>query len=99
MEKGTLRLAERMLRAAILDVLRGVLDPTRPDTGISIVDTGLVHRIDVDGNRARVELMLASGSHPVASSLVTEVRRRLEALPEVDRADVAVCRNPKDDRS
>lgn len=90
MEEGTLRLAERMLRAAILDVLCSVLDPSRRDGGISIVDTGLVRRVGVDGNRARVELMLAPGSAPVAASLVAEVRRCLEALPEVDRADVEV---------
>lgn len=90
MEESAVRLAEHMLRAAILEVLRSVLDPTRGDGALSIVDTNLVRRVGVDGNRARVELMLTSGRLPFAPGLLNEVRRRLEALPEVDRADVEV---------
>jgi metal-sulfur cluster biosynthetic enzyme len=90
-EESSVRLAERMLRAAILDVLRSVVDPSRGDGGRSIVDTGLVRHVGVDGNGARVELMLTSGGLPFAPGLVNEVRRRLEALPEVDRADVEVA--------
>jgi metal-sulfur cluster biosynthetic enzyme len=70
--------------------LSEVFDPCCRDKGISVVDLGLVHAVSVSGRHARVELLLTSGWCPFAAAVLTEVRERMEALPEVDSAEVEV---------
>lgn len=84
------RRREHVLRGVIVDALRGVFDPCCEEKGISVVDMGLVRDVVVDGDRARVELVLTSGWCPFAARLVTEVQQRVESLPEVARAEVEV---------
>jgi metal-sulfur cluster biosynthetic enzyme len=70
--------------------LSTVYDPCCRDKGISVVDMGLVHRVSVHDRHARVELLLTSGWCPFAARVLTEVTERVEELPEVDTAEVAV---------
>ncbi|OLF16491.1 metal-sulfur cluster assembly factor [Actinophytocola xanthii] len=70
--------------------LAAVFDPCCRDKGISVVDMGLVHSVSVEGRHARVELLLTSGWCPFAAAVLGEVRDRMEALPEVDSAEVEV---------
>lgn len=73
-----------------LTALSDVFDPCCREKGISVVDMGLVHTVSVAGRHARVELLLTSGWCPFATRVLTEVRDRIEALPEVDTAEVEV---------
>jgi len=73
-----------------LTALSDVYDPCCREKGISVVDMGLVHTVSVDDRHARVELLLTSGWCPFASRVLTEVRDRIEAMPEVDTAEVEV---------
>lgn len=73
-----------------LDTLASVFDPCCRERGISIVDMGLVRSLQVEGGEARVELILTSGWCPFASRVLTEVKERLEATPEIHHADVRV---------
>jgi metal-sulfur cluster biosynthetic enzyme len=73
-----------------LTALSDVFDPCCREKGISVVDMGLVHAVTVHDRHARVELLLTSGWCPFASRVLTEVRDRIEALPEVDSADVEI---------
>jgi metal-sulfur cluster biosynthetic enzyme len=78
---------------AIVDALRTVHDPCCEERGISVVDMGLIRSVDtakVDGGDARVELLLTSGWCPFAAHLVTAIRDRVEALPEVGKASVEI---------
>ena len=78
------------LPTAIIDALRSVYDPCCQERGISVVDMGLVRSVDVDGDQARVELVLTTGWCPFTTHLLTAVRERVESLPEVDGAAVEV---------
>ncbi len=73
-----------------LTALSEVYDPCCREKGISVVDMGLVHAVSVAGRHARVELLLTSGWCPFAARVLTEVRERVEELPDVDTAEVEV---------
>jgi metal-sulfur cluster biosynthetic enzyme len=75
---------------AYLDALRDVYDPCCREKGISVVDMGLVRSVTVHDGHARVELLLTSGWCPFASRVLTEVRDRITALPDVSDTDVEV---------
>jgi metal-sulfur cluster biosynthetic enzyme len=78
------------LPTAIIDALRSVYDPCCQERGISVVDMGLVRSVDVDGDQARVELVLTTGWCPFTTHLLTAVRERVASLPEVEGAAVEV---------
>jgi metal-sulfur cluster biosynthetic enzyme len=73
---------------AVLEALRGVIDPCCKEKGINVVDMGLVHTVDVTGADARVRLVLTSGWCPFAVDLVGEVRAAVQGVHGVQRADV-----------
>jgi metal-sulfur cluster biosynthetic enzyme len=73
-----------------LDALADVYDPCCREKGISVIDMGLLHRVSVVDGHARVELLLTSGWCPFATRVLTDVRERVEALPDVESAEVEV---------
>ena len=90
MEDGTPHLRDRMLRDAIVEVLRGPFDPAGQGADISLVDAGLIGDVVVDQDRARVELPLPGEWSPFVGPLVAEVQRRVQALPEVTVTEIVV---------
>jgi metal-sulfur cluster biosynthetic enzyme len=78
------------IRAAIMDQLRAVYDPCCQEKGISVVDMGLVRSVALDGDRARVELLLTTGWCPFAANLIGMISERVEALPQVSAASVEI---------
>jgi hypothetical protein len=89
MGEGSSRLRDRMLRDAVVEVLQGTPGTNRQEAGWE-VGVGRVGGVTVDGDRARVVLVLTTGWCPAAPSLVTEVARRLQSLAEVARFEVTV---------
>jgi metal-sulfur cluster biosynthetic enzyme len=75
---------------AIVDALRTVYDPCCKEYGISVVDMGLIDSLHVTDDEARVELVLTSGWCPFAVHLLTEVRERIESVPEIAGATVEI---------
>lgn len=73
-----------------IDALADVYDPCCREKGISVIDMGLLHRVSVAEGHARVELLLTSGWCPFAARVLTDVRERVEALPDVQSAEVEV---------
>jgi metal-sulfur cluster biosynthetic enzyme len=73
-----------------LDALSSIYDPCCRERGISIVDMGLVRSVEVEGDHARVELILTSGWCPFASRVLSEVREAVQALPEIGDVSVEV---------
>lgn len=73
---------------AVRDVLSDVYDPCCRDKGISVVDMGLLHRAEIDGGAARVELMLTSGWCPFAAAVLTDIETAVRSLPGVESATV-----------
>jgi hypothetical protein len=85
------QLRDRMLRDAIVEVLRGNFDASGHGDAISLVDAGFIGQITVAGDRVRVDLALPEKWSPFAGSLASEVRRRIQVLPEVALTEVSVC--------
>jgi len=90
MDAGQAQLRDRMLRHAIVEVLRSTFDASGGGEVVALVDAGLVGQVIVDGDRVRVQLVLPPKWTPFAGSLATEVQRRVQALPEVTRIEVSV---------
>lgn len=96
MDEASARLRNRMLRDAIVDVLREC-PVAGPDGGGLVID--LVRRVTVDGDRARIELAAGFPAGGGMTGLAGEVRRRVESLPEVSRAHVTVVPGPAVERA
>lgn len=76
---------------AIVEALRGVIDPCCRERGISVVDMGLIDEVQVeDDGRARVEIVLTSGWCPFQVDLLDEIGAAVRSVPEVDDAEVAI---------
>jgi metal-sulfur cluster biosynthetic enzyme len=84
------RASEPDVSAAVIEALRSVYDPCCREQGISVVDMGLIDSVSFDGRDARLELVLTSGWCPFAVELLTAVRERVEALPDVAGAAVEI---------
>jgi FeS assembly SUF system protein len=71
---------------ALWDALRDVYDPEIP---VSIVELGLVYRLEVkDGNKVEIDMTLTAPGCPVAPQIMAEAEEKLHAVPDV--ADVKV---------
>jgi metal-sulfur cluster biosynthetic enzyme len=81
---------EPEVAAAVVEALRSVYDPCCREQGISVVDMGLVESVRFADGETRLELVLTSGWCPFAVELLTAVRERVEALPEVEGATVEI---------
>lgn len=89
--------AQRALESTVVEVLRTVFDPEIP---VNIYDLGLVYRIDIDAeNHVKVTMTLTSPGCPVAGSLPGQVEQRIEAIPEVKKAEVDLVWDPPWDKS
>jgi metal-sulfur cluster biosynthetic enzyme len=90
MDTGQTQLRDRMLRDAIMEVLRSPFDPAGQGADISLVDAGLIGHVAVAEDRVRVELPLPGEWSPFVGPLVAEVQRRVQALPEVTVTEITV---------
>jgi len=73
--------------ASLRQQIEGITDP---HNGESLGNSGAVHRVEVRGDRAEVEIVL---DYPAASweqTLTEEVSRLATALPDVDKAEVTI---------
>jgi metal-sulfur cluster biosynthetic enzyme len=77
-------------QTTVMEALRGVYDPCCQEKGISVVDMGLVRSVAVDGDQARVELLLTTGWCPFAANLVGMISERVAAVPGLAGADVEI---------
>ena len=81
-----------MTEADVLQALRAVEDP---EAGMSIVDLGLVYRIDFAAGRIAVDLTMTSPACPVAPQLVDEAVAAIRAIaPEAADVDVRLVWDP-----
>lgn len=64
-------ITENQKEAGVWASLKQVLDP---EVGISIVDLGLIYKVEVIGHRALIEMTMTSPSCPLSVNIVDEVR-------------------------
>jgi metal-sulfur cluster biosynthetic enzyme len=81
---------ETDLEADIYNELEQVLDPcsTFTDNPVSIVDLGLVEDVEVDGRKARIELLPTNQMCMYMMNMSDEIQDRLSDHPELN--DIAV---------
>jgi ATP-binding protein involved in chromosome partitioning len=72
---------------AVLDALRGVVDP---DLHQDIVSLGFVQDVTVDGGRVAFRIELTTPACPVKDQMEREARERVGALPGVDSVEVVM---------
>jgi len=77
-------------QTTVMEALRGIYDPCCQEKGISVVDMGLVRSVAIDGDQARVELLLTTGWCPFAANLVGMISERVAAVPGLAGADVEI---------
>ena len=76
--------------AAVMEALASVYDPCCQEKGLSVVDMGLVRRVDLDAERPRVELVLTTGWCPFAANLLGEITERVAAVPGMAGSTVEI---------
>ncbi|HUK05626.1 MAG TPA: metal-sulfur cluster assembly factor [Burkholderiales bacterium] len=75
-----------------LEALRAVQDP---EAGMSIVDLGLVYRVEVKDKRIEVDLTMTSPACPVAPQLVDEAVAAIRTIaPEAADVEVRLVWDP-----
>ena len=95
MDGSHTQLRDRMLRDAIVEVLRRPFDASGDREVISVVDAGLLGQVTVEGDRVRIELAVPPKWSPFAGSLTSEIHRRVQALPEVTLTEITVIAGPR----
>ncbi len=68
-----------------------VLDP---ETGVNVVDLGLIYGLSRDGGAVRVTMTLTTRACPAGAAMVEGVKRRLEQIDGVETVDVEVTFEP-----
>jgi metal-sulfur cluster biosynthetic enzyme len=77
---------------AVREALRSVDDP---EVGISIVDLGLVYRIDVAPQRVHVEMTMTTPACPMGDLITDNARRAVGALlPQGVDVDIELVWEP-----
>jgi metal-sulfur cluster biosynthetic enzyme len=76
--------------AAVMEALTSVYDPCCREKGLSVVDMGLVRRVDLDGEQPRVELVLTTGWCPFAANLVGQISEKVAAVTGTAGATVEI---------
>lgn len=84
------------LKESIMGALELVVDP---ELGIDIVNLGLVYNVEMDeeGNLTVTMTLTAMGC-PLAGTIVDQVKRATEDLPEVKSCEVNIVWNPPWDK-
>ncbi len=68
-----------------------VLDP---ETGVNVVDLGLIYGLSRDGGAVRVTMTLTTRACPAGAAMVEGVKRRLEQIDGVEAVDIEVTFDP-----
>jgi metal-sulfur cluster biosynthetic enzyme len=81
-------------RQKVIRALDECYDPCCRDRKISVVDMGLIERVEIQGGNVSIEMVLTSGWCPFAARLLEMIKGEVGKLPEVDAVDVDVVWDP-----
>lgn len=83
---------QQPLGQRIIGALKTIYDPEIP---VNIYDLGLIYRLVLDRtNAVRIDMTLTAPGCPVAGDIVAEVKRKVEALPDVPAVQVDLVWDP-----
>jgi metal-sulfur cluster biosynthetic enzyme len=71
----------RARELAILDALRGVVDP---EIGMNVVELALIKQILVGENESEIKMILTTPFCPYAGSMIQQVKEQAESVVEHD---------------
>jgi metal-sulfur cluster biosynthetic enzyme len=78
-------------REVILEELRNILDP---ELRLSIVDLGLIYRVDVHEDRIEVDYTLTTPGCPEGPQIELEIEETLKDLTDIDEVRVNLVWEP-----
>jgi FeS assembly SUF system protein len=91
--EGAVATDQKVLEEKIIAALQTVFDPEIP---LNIYDLGLIYKLSISPvNAVKVEMTLTAPGCPVAGDIVAEVRRKIEAIPEVPAVEVELVWEPQ----
>lgn len=80
------------LQAPIIEAIKTVYDPEIP---VDIYELGLIYDINVDADRnVQINMTLTSPACPSAQQLPADVRRKVGAVPDVNKVKVDIVWEP-----
>lgn len=65
-----------------------------PELGLNVVDLGLIYDITVENTKADITMTLTSPGCPVGPELITNIRRALSTLDDLDEVEVHLVFSP-----
>ena len=75
----------------VIATLKKCYDPEIP---INIVDLGLVYDVSIEGENVGIKMTLTAPGCPASGYISQDVKRKLESMPGVKKADVTVVWDP-----
>jgi len=82
----------RTLEEAAWDALRSVLDPEIP--AVSVVDMGMIERVEVDGSHAHVTFLPTFTGCPAIAIIEDDIRRGVLTVDGIDQVSVTATFDP-----
>ena len=79
------------LREAVVAAIQEIYDPEIP---VNIYDLGLIYDISIENGIVRIRMTLTAPNCPEAETIPPMVKARVEMIPEVKEACVAVVWEP-----
>ena len=80
----------------VLKALEGVRDP---ELGGNVVELGMITDVTIDGPRVGIGLALTIAECPLRSQIENDTRRRVEAMPGIEIADIRTTAMTKSQRA
>lgn len=78
---------EPIVRAMLMDVFD-------PEMGVSIVDLGLIYKIDISSDKIDIDLTLTNPSCPKADELISDIKKVLLGLSGINEVNVKLVWSP-----
>ena len=75
----------------VREKLRDVIDP---ELGLSVVDLGLIYKLETDGAAVRVTYTLTSPSCPLGPAIAAAIHRSVSEIPGVGGVELALTFSP-----
>ncbi len=76
---------KKISKEKIFEALKEVIDP---EIGISLVEMNLIKDVLIEKDKVKIKMTLTTPGCPLASFLVNEVKKKVESLPGVKKAEV-----------
>jgi len=80
-----------LTKEKVVEVLKECYDPEIP---INVIDLGLIYDVQVDGDVVCVKMTLTARGCPMAGFISENVKKKLEVLDGVRKAEVEVVWDP-----